>query len=149
MQHLTVTTPHWSRAPHVTQVAKTDLHIELGAFDIHFESLICRWWAETLLYNWCKYSHSRPPVDQWCRWIFVDPQLHCEHSMELLLTPLLQTVEGYLAAFLRTSRSTPETMILGFFMLTGRPLLSMSAFHALNLEIHSSWVSVISTGSSA
>ena len=75
--------------------------------------------------------------------------LHCEHSMELLPTLLQQTAWGYLSDFFRSSRSTLETMNLVSFMLTQSPLLSIPAFYALRLEIHSSWVSDMSTRRSA
>ena len=74
--------------------------------------------------------------------------LHCEHSMEMLPTPLQQTAQGYLPDFFRTSRPTPETMNLVFFMLTHSPFISMPAFHASSLEVHSSWGSMMRTRSS-
>ena len=75
--------------------------------------------------------------------------LHREHLSELLPTPLQQTPQGYLSDFIWTSRPTPETMNLIFFMLTRIPLLSITAFHTLSLEIYSSWVFPMSTRSSA
>ena len=73
-------------------------------------------------------------------------RMHCEHWIELLLTALEQAAQGYLPDFLTTAWPTPETknlVYLVFFMLTWSSLLSIPAFHALSLEIHSSWVFVI------
>ena len=66
-----------------------------------------------------------------------------------LQTPPQQTAQGYLPDFWRRSWSSPETRSLVFFMLTQDPLISMPTFHALSLEIHPPWVSVINTKSSA
>ena len=74
--------------------------------------------------------------------------MHCENRMEFLLTPLQKTAQGYLPDFWRTSWSSPETRNVIFFRWTWSPSLSMPAFHTLNLEIHSSWMSTMSTRSS-
>ena len=58
--------------------------------------------------------------------------LHCEHRMQLLPTPLPQTTQGHLPDIL----SILEARNVVFFMLTWSPLLSIQAFHALNLEMH-------------
>ena len=74
--------------------------------------------------------------------------MHCEYRMDLLPTPLQQTAQGYLPDFWKVLRPTPETKDLVFFMFR-EPLLSMPAFPALGLGMHTSWVSVMSTRSSA
>ena len=78
----------------------------------------------------------------------VDHSMHCEHRMEFLSTPLQQTGQGYLPDFWRTSWSSPETSDLVFFMMRQSPLLSIPAFNALSLEMHSSWVWAMKTRSS-
>ena len=53
---------------------------------------------------------------------------------------------GVLDRFLEDILIITSDQKLGFFILTWSPLLSMPAFHALSLEIHSTWVSVMSIG---
>ena len=75
--------------------------------------------------------------------------IHCEHRVELQPTPLLQTAQGHSPDFLRKLWPSPEARNLVLFMLAWSHSLSMAAFHASSLQIHSSWVSAMSTRSSA
>ena len=99
-------------------------------------------------YTWGQHSLSGQPVAWWFHCNTSRPtKIYCEHRIELLPPPLQQTAQGYLPDFLGTLWPLSETENLVFFMLTWSLLLSMPAFHALILEMHSSWMSTMSTRS--
>ena len=132
----------------ITNVAESGFGIKPGAVGIHFShnlaineprlTLIPRADIVSVVDKSLSYATAR----------LVDHSMHCEHRMEFLPTPLQQTGQGYLPVFCRTSWSSPETRNLVFFMMRQSTLLSIPAFNALSLEIHSSWVSAMKTRSS-
>ena len=117
----------------------------------HRHPKFCHWKAEPHPYTCSRHSLKRPPVACLVMplhflWIHC---MHCEHWIELLPTTLEQAAPEYMPDFLTTAWPTPETknlVYLVFFRLTRSSLLSILAFHALSLEIHSSWVFVMNNG---
>ena len=62
--------------------------------------------------------------------------IRCKHTVEFRPTSPQQTKQGYLPDFWKTSWPSPETRDM-VSMLIRIPLLSMPAFHALRVKIHS------------
>ena len=128
----TVTAPAW--AQNITKVAESGFQIKHGAADIHL--------SHSSAIDGLRLTLTpRADID----WVFdqslsyataclVDPQ----HVLWAQDGVSADTTTADSTDFWRTSWSSQKTRNLVLFMLTWSPLLSMPAFHALSLEIHSS-----------
>ena len=103
--------------------------------------------------NWCPSLSITPGAGT--VWVYiesrtallVDPQL-CKLDGVAANTTTTDST-GVVSTFLDDIMVNISTRNSVFFMLTPSPLLSIPAFHALGLEIHTSWAPAMSTRSSA
>ena len=90
-------------------------------------------------------SLGHPPIASDATALLVDPQHTLWAQDRVAANTTTADSTGVLATFLEDIIANTKDQELVFFMLTWSPLLSMPAFYVLCLEIHSSWVSMMST----
>ena len=125
-------------------------HIKHGAISIHFSHSLSSGEPRLILtpYTWGRYSLEIDQSLSYATARLLYPQ-HSLLAQDGVSADTTADNTGVLARFLEDIIAFTRDQELGLLHVVMEPLLSMPTFHAVSLMIHFSWVSVMSTGSSA